>query len=250
MGNLIKYEWRKQRTSRLLILASLIISIILMIGGSISESDVVIGFGVLIISIAGMFSVFYLGIESLIVYNRDLRTKQSYMLFMVPHSTWEILGAKFISAILQMFFAAVAFLVGMAVCFSVIAVYETSIGELMRAIWEFIGRTPEFNWIPILQALLLLFIVWTMVIMTGFLAVTLSRTVLLKSKFAGLISVVLFFVISGVTERIHIFLINLRNVTAQGILSQISFFDYAFYILVCMILFFVSGWIADRKLSI
>lgn len=54
---------------------------------------------------SGAFLVLlYTGIESIIVLNRDLKTKQSYILWMLPKSVWEILGAKFISAFLQMLF--------------------------------------------------------------------------------------------------------------------------------------------------
>ena len=40
----------------------------------------------------GMFVFFYMGIESLLILNRDLKTKQSHMLWMVPMQSWKILG--------------------------------------------------------------------------------------------------------------------------------------------------------------
>ncbi len=41
-----------------------------------------------------IFGVIYIGIESVNVLHRDLNTKQSYMLFLTPKSSYQILGAK------------------------------------------------------------------------------------------------------------------------------------------------------------
>ena len=43
-----------------------------------------------VMMMATFFVVFYVGIESILVLNRDLKTKQSYMLFLVPRSSYEI----------------------------------------------------------------------------------------------------------------------------------------------------------------
>ena len=53
------------------------------------------------------------------------------------------------------------------------------------------------DWGDLISMALLMFLVWTLVIMTGFLAVILARTVLIKSRFAGLLAVLLFFVIDS-----------------------------------------------------
>ena len=110
MGNLIKYEWRKQRLTRILILACLLAFIVLFLIGGLIKNETIVAVSILIITFAGMFGIFYVGIENLVILNRDLKTKQSYMLWMVPHSTYEILGAKLIAGILQMVFVFLAFL--------------------------------------------------------------------------------------------------------------------------------------------
>ena len=102
MGKLIKYELRKQRTSRMVIFIALAITLIGFWAGLLFKNESLMAVCIAVM-IAGAFLVlFYTGIESILVLNRDLRTKQSYMLWMLPKSVWEILGAKFISAILQM----------------------------------------------------------------------------------------------------------------------------------------------------
>lgn len=64
----------------------------------------------------GMFVFFYMGIESLLILNRDLKTKQSHMLWMVPMQSWKILGAKYIAAILQIFFISAAYVLAAIAC--------------------------------------------------------------------------------------------------------------------------------------
>lgn len=250
MGNLIKYEWKKQRTARLVILSCLIVSLVLLLCGLLFQNDMLVAFGTMIITLSATLSVFYLGIESLVIYNRDLRTKQSYMLFMVPKSTWEILGAKFIAAILQMFFAFVMYFAAAVAFVSIAAVSEGGTKEYMNLLGRIFERLSQVDWMVVFQLCLFLFIAWVSVIMTGFLAITLSRTVLLNSRFSGLISIVLFFIINFVIERMYGIITRFYHNVGSDSFSQIKLPDYGFYILICLLLFFVSGWIAEKKLSI
>ena len=97
MGNLIKYEWRKQRMTRILILACLLAFVVLFVAGAVLRNDTLVAVSILIMTFAGMFGILYVGIENIVILNRDLKTKQSYMLWMVPHSTYEILASKIIA---------------------------------------------------------------------------------------------------------------------------------------------------------
>ena len=104
MGKLIKYEWKKQRMSRMVILIGLGVCLLLFLGGLLFQSDLTLAASILLLAFGSILVLFYTGIESILVLNRDLRTRQSYMLWMVPKSVWEILGAKYICAFLQMLF--------------------------------------------------------------------------------------------------------------------------------------------------
>lgn len=72
-------------------------------GGMLVEKDALMGISATLLLVGSFFVVFYMGIESILILNRDLKTKQSYMIWMTPKSVWEILGAKFVVAIAQMF---------------------------------------------------------------------------------------------------------------------------------------------------
>ena len=132
MGKLIKYEWRKQRTTRILILACLLVFLLLFGIGAIIKNETVVAVSILVITFAGMFGVLYVGIENLVILNKDLKTKQSYMLWMLPHSTYEMLGATVIAGVLQMSFVFLAFSITSVMTVTVTSASEGSLGELLR----------------------------------------------------------------------------------------------------------------------
>lgn len=145
MGNLIKYEWRKQRLTRILILACLLAFIVLFLIGGLIKNETIVAVSILIITFAGMFGIFYVGIENMVILNRDLKTKQSYMLWMVPHSTYEILGAKLIAGILQMVFVFLAFFAAGVVTVTVTAASEGSLGDLLRSLGRLFKEVTNSN---------------------------------------------------------------------------------------------------------
>ena len=59
---------------------------------------------------------------------------------MVPHSTYEILGAKVLAGILQMVFIFLAFFITGVVTVTVTAASEGSLGELLRGLGRFFRR--------------------------------------------------------------------------------------------------------------
>lgn len=135
MGKLIKYEWKKQRTSRMVIFAMLAVGILAFIWGMIFDDENVNAAGIIVVLMFSMsfLVLLYTGIESILVLNRDLRTKQSYMLWMVPKSIWEILGSKFISAILQMFVVFASFVAAGCICLGVAVSGMAASGRSSRA---------------------------------------------------------------------------------------------------------------------
>lgn len=109
------------------------------------------------------------------------------------------------------------------------------------------------HWTDMVQIAFLIFLAWSLVIMIGFFAVILSRTVLVKSRFAGLVAVILFFVINFVVERGYDLLCSIPAISAMfgsGNLTGLSVFDVLYYLVVCGILFTASSLVADKKLSV
>ncbi len=253
MGKLIKYELKKQGASRMVIFIALAAALLAFWVGFLFEKETVLAISILAMVFGGMLAFFYTGIESILVLNRDLRTRQSYMLWMLPKSIWEILGAKFISAILQMLivFGTAGIAVGVSMAAAIWKI--EGLDRLIQAGQELsrIFIRGGVHWGDFVLLAFVIFLAWTLVIMTGFLSVILSRTVLIRSKFAGLFAVILFFVITFVIERLYEWMYRIPGVMemTSGHLEW-NVPDTLYYIAVCAILFGVSGMLAERKLSV
>ena len=149
MGRLIKYELKKQQTSRNIILALLLVFLLAVVVGTFTENGNTVGISVMLEMFVGMFVFFYMGIESLLILNRDLKTKQSHMLWMVPMQSWKILGAKYIAAILQIFFISAAYVLAAIACILSLIAKMDAWEELFKGLrigaeWLFQGN---MDWI-------------------------------------------------------------------------------------------------------
>ena len=98
MLKLMKYEFKKQNTSKWIILGvGVLLEIIFLLGVVLSKENMM-GFGLGFLMVLSFIAVFYVSIESIITFSNDLNRKQSYMLYMTPHSSFTILGAKLLTA--------------------------------------------------------------------------------------------------------------------------------------------------------
>lgn len=251
MGKLLKYEWRKQRMTRIIMGITLIVGMLLYGAGMFFENAWMLGIGLAFFVLGAPLILFYMGIESIAILNRDLKTKQSYMIWMLPRSVWEILGAKWIAEILQMFFALAVYSIAGLLCIIGTLQYAGKTKfmiELTQRLAKNILQDTQ-SILAISWVLLLWFAGWSMVIMAGFLAVILSRTVLLNSKAAEVLSVILFFVIVFIVGKIYDFSSNYISLYINGECFY-DLWSILFYILSCLGLFGICGWLADKKLSV
>ena len=112
MGKLLKYELRKTWMLKLIVLGMTAAAEILFLVGLWTQQERALGLGVLLLSLLAMGSIMVIGLYSLVVLHRDMNTKQSYMLFMTPNSSYKILGAKVLENGLSMLLAGAAFFAG------------------------------------------------------------------------------------------------------------------------------------------
>ena len=94
MLKLMKYELRKTAFSKLVLLVITAVAEIAFLIGVFWKKDNILAMGIIFLVMCTIFGVIYIGIESVNVLHRDLNTKQSYMLFLTPKSSYQILGAK------------------------------------------------------------------------------------------------------------------------------------------------------------
>ena len=74
----------------MIVMVALAVCVLTFLGGMLVEKDALMGISATLLLVGSFFAVFYMGIESILILNRDLKTKQSYMIWMTPKSVWEI----------------------------------------------------------------------------------------------------------------------------------------------------------------
>ena len=109
MLKLMKYEVRKTMFSKVIILIITALAEIAYLIGVFAKKEDIMAWGIMGLTMCALIGIFYIGIESLIVFHRDLNTKQSYMLFLTPNSSYRILGAKVLENGIAIFVAGAFF---------------------------------------------------------------------------------------------------------------------------------------------
>lgn len=134
MLKLMKYEFKKQMFSKIIIAAILGVLTLYFGIACVIDKETHAAIATMLIFTVMVFAGLYVAVESLSVYDKDLKTKQSYMLFLVPKSSYEILGAKMISAVLQIFFTMLIYGIVAVLCGSVFLIKYSSVRELMTLV--------------------------------------------------------------------------------------------------------------------
>ena len=247
MSNLLKYEFRKALFAKLIILGiTAVMEVIFLVGvfGEFMEPTGIGVFGLVMTAIGG---ITFIGVESIITLYRDLTTKQSYMLFMTPNSSYKILGAKTIenaAAVLLsgVFFAGLAY-----IDLSLVLKENETIEQLttmVKTMLQSIDPSMNLTAKSLFVVLFLMLTSWILKIVTGYLAVVLTCTILSGRKGAAFISFVIYVAISLAIA----FLMNKMPHSSDVyiFLNTLSVVSLGFSV----IMYFVSAWIMDKKLSV
>ena len=109
MIKLMKYELRKTLSVKLILLAVTAVAELVYLIGLWQDSESMIATGIGLLLLLAFSGVMIVGIGTLLVLHRDINTKQSCMLFMTPHSSYAILGAKLLENAVSILLAGVFF---------------------------------------------------------------------------------------------------------------------------------------------
>lgn len=247
MLKLMKYEFRKTMFSKAVILILTAVAELAYLVGVFAKIEDTMGLGIAGLFMCAMIGIFYIGIESLIVFHKDLNTKQSYMLFLTPNSSYRILGAKIVENGIAIFTAG-AFFAALAVLDATIGIlyigglkeFLDILGEVVKSIQINIDVQPEH----ILMTFLAGLASWMMMIVTGYLAIVLSATVLAGKKFSGFASFLLYLVISWIGSWLMSLVPEMQNFYVQfGLMIAVAF-------AIILVMYAVTGWIMEKKLSV
>jgi len=248
MLKLIKYEFRKQLFSKFIMIGVMGVIEVYFLYGIFKNDEKTIGLAALFLVLGAVSMLTFVAFESISTYSKDLRTKQSYMLFMIPKSTYTVIGAKIITALLQIAVVSAAFLILAAVDvtiamarFGELKQLVDLIGEFFRTLMSIDIRVELFIFTAIVGILQ-----WYLIIVTAMLSITLSSTVLSNNKFKGIASFTIFVAITYFGNKL------LGLIRPDFLDWNLSYLIYSSLFLLVMVVgaYFATAWMLDKKVSV
>ena len=251
MFKLMKYEFRKTWITKLILLGISAVLEVMYLIGLYGDKEDLLTIAILLLVITAVGGVLVIGLESVLTLHRDMNTKQSYMLFMTPNSSYKILGAKVLECGLSILVTGAFFFALGAL--DITLLFAKS-GELSQ-IWDLIqdilesftisGHAVAFDMQTMAAVVFNLLTAWILAVTTAYLADVVSSALLNGKKFNGLLSFALFLLLTWFTDW------TARKITS-GITDSIpmmvsfSLINLAF----AAVMYVVTAQIMDRKLSV
>lgn len=254
MLTLFKYEVRKTLSLKIaVIVLTFVMEALFLIGflsgkGMNFQSEGSYA-GFLMVGTMGLFFCGFLGpqlwaLQSIHLLYRELNSKQSYMLFMTPNSSYSILGAKLLESMISAAAGGLFFIALAAADLFLLIVNTAGISEeayrMLRLELASEGLTAE----TVLSVVLGILVWWISVIAAAFFSVVLQATVMNGKRFGALISFAVFVAVSVLWGYLKGFVLP----HGEGLSGLILFIG--FDVAVVIALYFAAGWIMDRKLSV
>ena len=247
MTKLMKYEFRKSMFSKLIILVISGIMEALFLLGIFTSWNNGIGWGIFGLVFSASVGISFIGINSLLIFYRDLNTKQSYMLFMTPCSSYQILGAKVLENGLSLFLAG-CFFSALAALDIYIAfdqvVWLKEITELFQQLLRSFQIELQFDGMQIFLFFMNMLSFWLLGIVSGLFAILLSATFFAGKRFCGIISFLVYLLIFWGVTRVIDLLPDIEPITANLGLSIVA------ALALTAVMYAVSSLLMDKKLSV
>ena len=248
MLKLLKYEIRKQMFSKILIALALGVLAffcgIYILSGRQDDTTVIMGLMGLLMTIA----IFYEAFECMLAYDKDISTKQSYMLFLVPQPAYKVLGAKILAAVVQIIVTIIVFTAVIATCMTFYLMKFENVKKLFMMLKELLKGMfyIDINWNYLIQGMIGLIVLWLFVVMLAIFLITLFNTILGHGKLISLLTVISYFFLFWVTGEVEnaISGIHFPSETMHMIVS------YAYFGIIDVVLFVGSTWLIEKKLSV
>lgn len=247
MLKLMKYEFKKQILSKMIMAIVLAALVMLFIAATFKSSTELLAVVMVVMLMTLLVSVAYAAIEITVVYEKDLNTKQSYMLFMVPQSAGQILAAKIFSALIQIFAILAVFGIAIGFCLSFYVVYNNGFDGFTQNVKLMLEKLfqVDMNILPILNLIATIIVFWLFFVMLSIFETTVMNTVMKKGKIASFLSGVIYLFVAYL---VIVALLEIHDLELQLTLFRILV--YSFMIVINIGLFFGTAWLMDKKLSV
>ena len=253
MGKLIKYEFRKQLLSKLVVGIVVVVLQLIFLGGLLFDKESWAGTGLGVFAVVSMISLFYFSFESIVTYSNDLKTKQSYMLFLTPRNMFQIVGAKLITTSLQIFVCGCAFAaIGIGDVLLVCAT-KGDIKMFIEVVTQFFHELTgvEIRLVEVIYVILMILISWLFFIAMAMFAITLSTTLLSNWKFKGVASVAIFFGLDWIVGKVAKLMISTDFLESEYLVVSTEAWAFIGVYAVALALCYVgTALLLDKKVSV
>lgn len=243
MLKLMKYEVWRQAFSKVLIFGGLLALTIAFFIFYYRGSEVGATIMLTFLGLETMVVLFFAPLECLTTFDKDVSTKQGYMLFLIPKKASTILGAKLLVSLLQtvvvcgIFFTVVPWMEHLAeVKFGTYVGFTSDMREAF-------GETMETGTVGVIATLLLM---WMFFVSMGFFVSSVPAQL---GKLGSVVKVAGYFV--GIALLIFIMTVLeglVWKVTTSGAATAI--FEYIYMLGVSIALFLGTAKLLDEKVSV
>ena len=240
MLRLLKYEFRKTLFPKLVLLALLVIFEGVFLYGYWTDNNSTVTLGLSLFLFTFLCGLLAIGIISLVTLHKDMNTRQGYMLFMTPNSTYRILGAKVAENGLSMLGIGA---VGLGICLLNFSLIKQELEFITSFLKNFgIGLTPTF---PHLSALLVYIISSILCsVTTAYLADVICSSLLNGQKGSMVITFVLFALLNFGIQKI------IGLVPASLDIVVMFLLQGAIALALAVVMYIITARLMDRYLSV
>lgn len=251
MLKLMKYELRKTRFAKLILLGITIVAEIIFLIGLYGRHEDTLAAGTFMLFLLAFGGLMLIGIGSVVVLHRDMNTKQGYMLFMTPNSCYRILGAKVLECGISILLAGAFFFALGALDVSLVFARQGMLSVMWERIKDaltrmtFAGRPIDLSAQFFFAMGFSIIASWFSTVMTAYLADVISSALLNGKKFNGLISFLIFIALTwGLSKLISLAVAGFRDVVPY--LWVYSLCDLA----IAAVMYWVTARIMEKHLSV
>ena len=248
MLKLMKYEFRKTLATKLILLGITAAAEIAYLISLYTENRNSLLACILLLGMLAMGGVMMMGLGSVLTLHRDMNTKQSYMLFMTPNSCHRILGAKVLENGVSILIAGSFYFALGALDVTLLFAKSNALNEIWSRVQDIIhslNQEIQLNLSGFAAFVFHLLARWIVTVTVAYLADVVSAALLNGKRYNGLLSFLLFLVLSFIMGRI-----------SQGAAGGIIDFDTRVAVqggidlVLAAIMYEVTARIMERKLSV
>ncbi len=248
MKNLMKYEFRKTLSIKLMLLGAAALAQIVFLIGLYGNLDRVLSVGSVVLTMLAFGGIMVIGLASVVILHRDMNTKQSYMLFMTPNSCMKILGAKVLENGLSILLAGAFFFALGALDVTLLAAHQGQLEKLWELFTEFLHQMDNRITLDLPTMLSLtanLLSSWISTVSCAYLGVVIATALLTGRRWSGFVSFLIIVALLWFTGWIEL------TVTRQiQEIRTVFLVDTGIALLLSAIMYVITAQIMERRLSV